>query len=256
MRADARVATQLAVALRLCSKLKLKTILPAMKHLICLPIGLSLTLAARATISSVTVTSNGLVTGLKPGYTLVEALNFQGANLTRSGINFVGENMTDGSGGSATASTLSGGVLATADIGSAIDGFFYTEVWNNGGTGMQIVLSGLDPAKSYFFETYHGENRNLPGTFSSDTLIDANGTVAVPTYTFGNTIANENPPAAADRMTISANITGVSTFTYRMPNGAGRGASMNGYQLQVIPEPGSAALLGLTGVMVIRRRRR
>jgi hypothetical protein len=227
-----------------------------MRSLLIIALATALMPAARATVSSVSISNNGLVSGLRPGYTFVEALNFQGSTLTRSGITFTGENMVDGTGGSATASTLGGGVLATADIGSSIDGFFYTEVWNQGGTGMQIVIAGLDPAKSYFFETYHGENRALPGTFSGDTFIDANGTVNVPAYTFGNSIANENPPAAADRITISAEITGVSSFTYRMPNGAGRGASMNGYQLQVIPEPGSALLLGLAATIAVSRRRK
>jgi hypothetical protein len=227
-----------------------------MRSLLLVPLSLTLTLAARATISGVTVTSNGFVSGLKPGYTLVEALNFQGPTVTRSGITFTGEDMVDGTGGSATASTLGGGALATADIGSNIDNFFYTEVWNNGGTGMQIVLNGLNPARSYFFEVYHGENRNCcSGRFGGVTLTDINGSATVPEFIVGNSIANENPPAAADRMTVSATISGVSSFTYQMPNGVGRGASMMGYQLQVIPEPASAALLGVTGMLAIRRRR-
>lgn len=228
-----------------------------MRSLLPLPLLLAFGLTAHATVSSITVTTNGVVSSLQPGYTLVEALNFQGATVSRSGINFVGENMTDGAGGSATVATLgSGGVLSTADIGAGIDALFYTEVWNQGGTGIRLTISGLNPVQTYYFETYHGEPRNLPGTFSTVSFIDANGTVMVPTFTFGNTTPNENPPAAVDRVTIGATITGVTSFTYNMPNGSGRGSSLTGYQLSAIPEPGTAGLgLGALALMATRRRR-
>jgi hypothetical protein len=166
--------------------------------------------------------------------TLVEAFNLgTTTSATVNGVGtFVGDAGTDGVAGSAALATLSGGVLAVADIGSAIDNLFFTETWNSGGAGMKMTYT-LPDTGEFLVEILHGEPRFCcTGRFSAVTFSDANGTVNVPEFVIGNGIANQNPPADADWAIIRARVQGVMQFTYTMPNGVGRGSSIVGFQVR------------------------
>ncbi|HWB06813.1 MAG TPA: CotH kinase family protein [Verrucomicrobiales bacterium] len=187
----------------------------------------------RASISGVQVLVGGR-TNLSGEGTLVEAINLgTTASPAVQGVGtFVGDPGTDGAAGAATLATLNGGVLATADIGSAIDNLFFTETWNSGGTGMKMTYT-LPDAGEFLVEILHGEPRSCcTGRFNAVTFSDANGTVSVPEFVIGNGVANQNPPPDADWAIIRARVQGVTQFTYTMPNGIGRGSSIVGFQIR------------------------
>ena len=199
---------------------------------------LSATIPAEAAISDVQVIIGGR-TNLSGEGTLVQAYNLGTAtSVTVPNVGtFTGDTGIDGAAGSAALATLGGGSLATADIGSAIDGLFFTETWNNGGTGMKLTYT-LPDTGEFIVEILHGEPRNCcQGTFSLVTFSDAGATVPVPAFTLGNGIANQNPPADADWAIIRAKVQGVTQFVYNMPNGVGRGSSIVGFQVRRVTPP-------------------
>ena len=145
---------------------------------------------------------------------------------------FTGDTGTDGLAGIASIASTGGGSLNAADIGSAIDPLFFTETWTSGGTGMRVTIT-LPDAGDFLVEFLHGESRNCcTGRFSTATFSDVSGSVPVPEFTIGNGIASQNPPADADWVIIRAAVQGVSTFTYTVPNGTGRGTSIMGFQIR------------------------
>ena len=173
-------------------------------------------------------------TNLSGEGTLVEAFNLgTTTSVTVPAVGtFTGTTGTDGVAGAAAMETLGGGALATADIGSAIDGLFFTETWNNGGTGIRLTYT-LPDTGDFIVEILHGEPRSCcQGTFSSVTFSDAGGTVPVPAFTIGNGIADQNPPADADWAIVRAKVRGVTQFVYNMPDGTGRGSSIVGFQVR------------------------
>lgn len=173
-------------------------------------------------------------TNLSGSGTLVEAVNLGTTNsetVPAVGL-FTGDNGADGVAGSATLATTGGGTLASADTGSAIDSLFFTETFNNGGTGLKLTYT-LPDAGEFIVEILHGEPRDCcQGTFESVTFSDAAGTVAVPAFTIGNGIAGQNPPVDADWVIVRARVQGVTQFIYTMPNGTGRGSSIVGFQVR------------------------
>lgn len=186
-----------------------------------------------AAVTNVQVLVGGR-TNLSGEGTLVQATNLgTTTSVTVPGVGtFTGDTGTDGVAGSAALTTLSGGALNVADIGSAIDALFFTETWNNGGAGMQMTYT-LPDMGEFLVEILHGEARSCcAARFSSVTFSDANGTVPVPEFLLGNGIANQNPPADLDWVIIRAKVQGVTQFTYTMPNGVGRGSSIMGYQVR------------------------
>ncbi len=190
-------------------------------------------LRTHAAVSDVQVLIGGRV-NLSGEGTLVEAVNLGTTTpVAVAGVGtFTGDTGTDGVAGAAALATLGGGALATADIGSAIDALFFTETWNSGGTGMKLTYT-LPDTGDFIVEMLHGEPRNCcQGTFSAVTFSDAGGSVAVPAFTIGNGIANQNPPADADWAIVRARVQGVTQFVYTMPNGAGRGSSIVGFQVR------------------------
>ncbi len=208
---------------------------PALPRKPVLPLVLLLLTLTRgfAAITGVEVLTGGRV-NLSGEGTLVQATNLgTTASVTVAGVGtFTGVLGTDGVAGSATLATLNGGALATADIGSAIDNLFFTETWNQGGTGMKLTYT-LPDTGEFLVEILHGEPRSCcQGRFSAVTFTDANGTVNVPEFVLGNGVANQNPPADADWAIIRARVKGVTQFTYTMPNGSGRGSSIVGFQIR------------------------
>ncbi|MFN0129143.1 MAG: CotH kinase family protein [Verrucomicrobiales bacterium] len=188
---------------------------------------------AEAAVSDIQALIGGR-TNLSGEGTLVEAFNLGTAtSVTLPGVGtFTGDTGTDGIAGSAALATLGGGSLATANIGSAIDGLFFTETWINGGTGMKLTYT-LPDTGDFVVEILHGEPRSCcQGTFSAVTFSDAGGTAPVPAFTIGNGIANQNPPADADWAIIRARVQGVTQFVYNMPNGTGRRSSIVGFQVR------------------------
>ncbi|HEX2747633.1 MAG TPA: lamin tail domain-containing protein, partial [Verrucomicrobiales bacterium] len=187
-----------------------------------------------AAVTNVQVLVGGR-TNLSGEGTLIQATNLgTSTSVTVNGVGtFTGDTGTDGVAGAATLATLgTGGVLATADIGSAIDNLFFTETWNSGGSGMKMTYT-LPDAGEFLVEILHGEPRSCcTGRFSAVTFSDAGGTVNVPEFVIGNGIQNQNPPADADWAIIRAQVQGVTQFTYTMPNGTGRGSSIVGFQVR------------------------
>jgi hypothetical protein len=191
--------------------------------------------ASHAAVSDVQILVGGRI-NLSGEGTLIQATNL---GTTTSPVvagvgTFTGDTGTDGIAGSATLATVAGGALAAADTGSAIDNLFFTETYNSGGTGMKLTFA-LPDTGDFLVEILHGEPRGqYSGTFTTATLGDTSGTVAVPTFTIGNNIANQSPPPDADWVIIRARVSGVSSFTYTLPNSpvTGRGASISGFQVR------------------------
>jgi len=56
----------------------------------------------------------------------------------------------------------------------------------------------------------------------------------VPAFDLGNSIQGENPPYFLDRAIVQVELTGISSFTYRMKSSSGRGPSIAGFQVRTV----------------------
>ncbi|MCP5535030.1 MAG: PEP-CTERM sorting domain-containing protein [Akkermansiaceae bacterium] len=120
------------------------------------------------------------------------------------------------------------------------------------GTPMNVTISGLDNAQTY----------NL-AVFMRRAFLDRGALATV------NTVGATNPPAegtTGDDATSYIEGTnyvlfeglstdGAGNITFAMTNGVDNFTAFNGFEIQNVPEPSSAALLGLGGLALILRRR-
>lgn len=129
------------------------------------------------------------------------------------------------------------------------DGFFI----NNNNT-VTVAISGLDITKTYNLAAFGAENLDGPATPSNFTLTV--GTTASTLTQVLDVDANLTTGAAANWSSVTPDAAGNITFTVNANGGtSGFRTELNAVRIESIPEPSSAALLGL-GVLALAFRRR
>ncbi len=179
---------------------------------------------------------------LRTNGNLLAAVNFGSATNTSRGpgaaIQFVGTDVSNPSG--TNWSTV--GPNVDTNLNSSPTGFdplFHSEIY--GPSLVTLTYSNLNPTRVYVVQILHGEPRDCcQGTFADNTFTtqDGNGdsgpTVAVPEFQLGNGVANENPANSNDFAVVTAEFTGIESFTYVMREAVfgTRGPSIAGFQLR------------------------
>ena len=180
----------------------------------------------------------------------VAAANFGSeSNVVRNGVTFPAAGTSGNPAGANWAAT---GSTTDPNLGgyANIDPLFFSELW--GGEPITVTCSNLNPARIYLVQVLHGEPRACcAGSFSNNGFsTSANPWIPVPAFSFGNGIAGENPPNNFDRAIVEVELTGITSFTYEMYGGVGRGPSIAGFQVRdlqpAIPGSSPAQLTGLT----------
>jgi hypothetical protein len=172
------------------------------------------------------------------------------------------------------------GIVAGTDPGT--DGLannpsgLMAQSWFDNGTSESITfnLSGLTPSTVYNLYIYGaGTSNGFGGSFTAPAANRATGynattgayttepTVAgINRSVFDSTGTNPTPEQGLSwvLLPVQADSSGNLSFSVNKDNGSGIKGSINGFQLDVVPEPSALALVG-TGfglmLMVIRRRR-
>lgn len=230
-------------------------------HLLALSILGAGSLASDAAINSVTSFNNAggsfaYQSSLSTAGTLVDAVNFgTSANIVANGITFTGNASGNPSGANYAVTGA-----ASVDNGLSnpgIDDLFFTEAWGNA-TVPTLTVSNLNPGSTYLIQILHGEPRSCcTATWTGNTVAtNVDAAQNVPSFNIGNGVNGQNPPGANDIAIVTAEVTGVTSFTYAATGGNGRGGSLAGFQTRLIPEPSALGLVGLTlGTLMFRRRR-
>ena len=159
-----------------------------------------------------------------------------GATVDVNGVTFtqtaIATDITPG--GSQLGSTIYGGA-GSADLNTLLD----SNMWG-GGTAVVISLGGLVDGQEYILQAFIGDHRDGART---------------PTAGGTNTITGGGGDMMSFIGTFTADASGEVNFTAQnTPNDSG--ISISGLQLRAVPEPSSAALLGLGGLALIMRRRK
>ena len=187
-----------------------------------------------ASINSLTVQDNAngdYPTLVRNDGTLLDAINFghSGANVVINGIAFVSApgNSPAGANWNATGTDTNDGLA-----NSGIDDLFFSELSASG--TITLTYTNLDPARVYLVQIFHGEPRDCCGTTYSGNSLSTNVDSAerVPPITIGNGVNGEDPPAASDLAIVTAELTGVTSFTYFARIGPGRDSAISGFQVR------------------------
>jgi len=151
------------------------------------------------------------------------------------------------------------------DNGGANDDLFGTDLdamygdmllRNDGDATLDVTISGLQ-AGTFQITTYHLQQVNTPSLF--DLIVtDDSGTASVGNFAMGqgDTASIFNPTI----ITFDVVSNGTDDIILQMDETtAGTGGNTGGWLgmngMQIIPEPSSLALLGLGGLLLLRRRR-
>ena len=135
----------------------------------------------------------------------------------------------------------------------------YRMYLDDGGTGPEVTLTGLsawltaEGATGYTIELYRNSDA-ASNNFAEVNFYEGSGT----TGTLLDTIATEQADASS-RLKQAASLTFTSdVLTFHTDSGLGGGnrAGISGFKITTVPEPSSAALLGLGGIALILRRRK
>ena len=186
--------------------------------------------------------------------TFVAAGNFTGTSDTR-GTNAFQSEVLSGTSSSQSWSAASGlsvslsapasDTLLPADLGSATDKIYLTEIYTQYQSTETLKISGLSAASSYIIEFPHGENRNLLYS-GTQMFTDSSNNTATGSITFGN--------ATGDQFAlVDVAVSNSTSLTYTMPSG-GRGPSFDAWDVRLVPEPTSLAVFCAAPLLLRRRR--
>lgn len=196
---------------------------------------------AFAVLNTVTIqrgsSPNGPIDGfIRTSGTFVTAQNFgASSNAVRNSVTFSAAGIGINPAGTNWA-TVGGAVDVSLGGYAAIDPLFFSEIWGN--NPVTLTYSNLNPARVYLVQMLHGEPRSCcAGNFSTNVFVTSSATLPVPAFSFGNSVAGENPPNYLDRAIVEVELTGITYFNYRMYSGDGRGGSIAGFQVRDISAP-------------------
>lgn len=168
--------------------------------------------------------------------TLVVAENLGGNTITWDGVNF------------AAGTTTFGSVYAAFYNNNAANQLFDTGTYSGGTSNLN--LTSLSVGQTYLVELVFADAR----------AAQEGRTVVVDSEAPTQFAYNGNDtfwPARIYRGTFTADSEAQSIFIQTFNSGgSSAGSQLNAYQLRAIPEPSSAALIGLGGLGLILRRRR
>lgn len=138
----------------------------------------------------------------------------------------------------------------TTNIGTAHPDLFQDFYFKNGGT-MTLTLSGpgISADTAYdmtFWSLYAAEARNTTITATAGTTGTTLGPIA---YEINPTSLSQNAASGTFTSDSSGNLTLFVGGTNNRP-------ALNGFSMDVVPEPSTTALLGLGGLALILRRRK
>lgn len=176
--------------------------------------------------------------------------------------------------GTGTGSSSSGGKYSFGSTGSGVTfdgslGFLPSssrainaEITFTNNTGETITEFTVGYTAEHWRAVLDGRENGWAVSYAIDAGSDVN--LDDLTYVAPNNIATGAGPHGSE--TLSQTVTGVSiedgstvTFTFFGDNGTGggsrQGVAIDDFNLSVVPEPGSLALIGLGGLLVARRRR-
>ncbi len=225
-------------------------------------IAASITLgAAQAATINVDITSSDGAAVTNPGYGLWS----QASETWHVGARTGSTNLVDST-GTATSLSYTTGNTSGVNNFQGPDAMVKSAVYGvKGGTtfagGVKLTIGGLSSGASYELITYHTHAGNLTNTFeqavgaSSVAPVNFTGTLTtgyIDAFDVADPIANANYFWYYDSVTAdgSGNIQ-IQAYS----NDAGDFSSYSGFQIRPVPEPGVAGLIGLTGMMLLLRRR-
>jgi len=164
----------------------------------------------------------------------IAAVNFGStSNVVRNGITFAAAGNTGNPSG-LNWSTVVASVDSSLGGYAGIDPLFFSEIY--GISPVTLTVSNLNTNLIYVVQIFHGEPRSCcSGTYNSNDFITSAGSIfPVPAFDLGNSIQGENPPYFLDRAIVQVELTGISSFTYRMKSSSGRGPSIAGFQVRTV----------------------
>ena len=206
--------------------IKLGTILAATAAIMALP--------AMAEVKVVGTESDGSPMTISTKFgKVVDAANLGGRTLKCDGIDFVGRTVPENTTASqniettpfnVTLSTKSGNLASVVLSGG--DALFHSEVYSLGFQDISLLISGLDPKKTYQIQYLHGDFRTETWAKydeTKQTFTDSKGNKATSALAF-NTSANKD-----QYVIVTVEVSGSESLLCDMPKSANRGPSFSGF---------------------------
>jgi len=206
-------------------------------RLLCVVAVTIIALPAMADVKVVGTQSDGSPLKIKTDFgKVVDAVNIGGSSLKCDGVSFTGQTVPENTTASqniettpftVTLSTKSGNLASVALAGG--DALFHSEVYSLGFQDIALLISGLDPKKTYQIQYLHGEFRTDEWAKygeTKQTFTDSKGNKATSALSF-NTAANKD-----QYVIVTVEVTGSESLLYDMPHSAksdGRGPSFSGF---------------------------